>query len=102
MATAVWGAIFYTDGEIPIAYDRGNVSDQKLFAQHDAHWIEPGLPGEGNILIFNNGRFRPGGNYSTIDEIVPPVDQNGNYTLNPDSTYGPDTLFWSYSCSNSN
>ena len=77
-------------------YKRGNASDQKLFAQHDAHWIEPGLPGEGNILIFNNGRFRPGGNFSTVDEIVPPVDFNGNYTLDSDSTFGPDSLFWTY------
>jgi hypothetical protein len=89
------GDLLYRWGN-PLTYGRGNVSDQKLFAQHDAHWIESELPGEGNILIFNNGRFRPGGNYSTIDEIVPPVDQNGNYTLNADSTFNPDTLFWSY------
>ena len=89
------GDLLYRWGN-PIAYGRGNVSDQKFFAQHDAHWIESGLPGEGNILIFNNGRFRPGGNFSTIDEIIPPVDQNGNYTLNLNSTYGPDTLFWTY------
>ncbi len=89
------GDLLYRWGN-PLTYGRGTLSDQKLFAQHDAHWIEPVLPGEGNILVFNNGRFRPGGNYSTIDEIVPPIDQNGNYTLNPDSTYGPDTLFWSY------
>ena len=89
------GDLLYRWGN-PLTYDRGTVSDQKLFAQHDAHWIETGLPGEGNILIFNNGRFRPGGNYSTIDEIIPPVDLNGNYTLIPDSTYGPDSLFWTY------
>jgi len=89
------GDILYRWGN-PQCYKRGNATDQKLFTQHDAHWIEPGLPGEGNILIFNNGRFRPGGNHSTIDEIVSPVDQNGNYTLNPDSTFGPDTPFWFY------
>jgi len=93
------GDLLYRWGN-PKCYKRGNAMDQKLFAQHDAHWIEPGLPGEGNILIFNNGRFRPGGNYSTVDEIMPPVDLNGNYTLNPDSTFGPDTLFWSYTAPN--
>jgi hypothetical protein len=77
-------------------YNRGNATDQMLFAQHDAHWIESGKPGEGNILIFNNGRNRPGGQYSTVDEIVPPVDQDGNYLLGPDSTYGPDQLLWTY------
>jgi hypothetical protein len=89
------GDLLYRWGN-PLTYGRGTLSDQKLFAQHDAHWIESVLPGGGNILVFNNGRFRPGGNYSTIDELVPPVDQNGNYTLNPDSTYGPDSLFWTY------
>jgi hypothetical protein len=93
------GDLLYRWGN-PKCYKRGNAMDQKLFAQHDAHWIGPGLPGEGNILIFNNGRFRPGGNYSTVDEIIPPVDLNGNYTLNPDSTFGPDTLFWSYTAPN--
>jgi hypothetical protein len=89
------GDLLYRWGN-PQTYGRGNAADQKLFTQHDAHWIESGLPGEGNILIFNNGRYRPGGNYSSIDEIVPPIDQNGNYILNPDSTFGPDTVFWSY------
>jgi hypothetical protein len=93
------GDLLYRWGN-PQTYDRGNATDQKLFAQHDAHWIEAGLPGEGNILIFNNGRFRPGGNFSTIDEIIPPVDLNGNYILNADSTFGPDTSFWTYTAPN--
>ncbi|MBT8380247.1 MAG: aryl-sulfate sulfotransferase [Ignavibacteria bacterium] len=89
------GDLLYRWGN-PKAYKRGDVTDQKLFAMHDAHWIADSLPGGGNILIFNNGRFRPGGNFSTVDEIAPPVDVNGNYTLNPDSTYGPDSSFWTY------
>ena len=93
------GDLLYRWGN-PKCYKRGNAMDQKLFAQHDAHWIENGLPGEGNILIFNNGRFRPGGNFSTVDEIVPPIDVNGNYNLNPDSTFAPDTSFWTYTAPN--
>jgi len=89
------GDLLYRWGN-PQTYDRGDVTDQMLFGQHDSHWIESGLPGEGNILIFNNGRNRPGGDYSTVDEIVPPVDQNGNYLLDPDTTYGPDQLLWTY------
>jgi hypothetical protein len=89
------GDLLYRWGN-PQTYDRGDASDQMLFGQHDAHWIESGRPGEGNILIFNNGRNRPGGQYSTVDEIVPPVDQSGNYLLNADSTYGPDELVWTY------
>jgi hypothetical protein len=89
------GDLLYRWGN-PQSYKRGNVTDQMLFGQHDSHWIESGKPGEGNILIFNNGRGRPGGDYSTIDEIVPPVDQNGNYLLDPGTTYGPDQLLWTY------
>jgi len=89
------GDLLYRWGN-PQTYDRGDATDQMLFGQHDSHWIESGLPGEENILIFNNGRNRPSGQYSTIDEIVPPVDQNGNYLLDPGATYGPDSLLWTY------
>jgi len=51
----------------PEAY--GGVGDQTLFVQHDAHWIENGLPGAGNILVFNNGKGRSDGDYSSVDEF---------------------------------
>ena len=89
------GDLLYRWGN-PRTYGRGNAADQKLFAQHDAHWIESGLPGEYNVLIFNNGNNRPAGHYSTVIEIVTPVDLDGNYLLNPDSTYGPDGPVWTY------
>jgi len=92
------GDLLYRWGN-PQTYDAGDASEQRLYLQHDAHWIQSGLPGEGNILIFNNGLFRPGGNYSTIDEIFPPVDQNGNYSKVPGVPYGPETLVWTYSAS---
>jgi hypothetical protein len=80
----------------PQAYDRGDTTDQTLYGQHHPHWIEPGLPGAGNILVFNNGGDRPGGAYSSVDEFTPPVDGNGDYTLDPGQAYGPDSLVWSY------
>ena len=86
------GDLLYRWGN-PQAYDRGTSSDQKLFLQHDANWIDPGCPGEGHILIFNNGGNRF---YSTVDEIVPPVDENSNYYLGSGSAYGPTTLTWCY------
>ncbi len=57
----------------PAAHRAGDADDQKLFAQHDAEWIEDGSPGEGRILVFNNGLsdVRP---YSSVDEIVPERD----------------------------
>ena len=93
--SGIGGDLLYRWGN-PQTYDAGNATDQKLFLQHDAHWIESGLPGEGNILIFNNGLFRPGGNYSTIDEIIPPVDQNGSYSKSPGAPYGPENPVWTY------
>jgi hypothetical protein len=44
------------------------IGEQTLFAQHDAHWIARGLPGAGNVLVFNNGG-RGGRERSSVDEI---------------------------------
>jgi hypothetical protein len=55
------------------------------------------LPGEGNMILFNNGNGRPEGVYSTVDEIVLPVDSEGRYTLEPGKAYGPAEALWSYS-----
>ena len=87
------GDLLYRWGN-PQVYDAGTSINQKLFNQHDATWIDEGLPGEGNILVFNNGGSR---HYSTVDEIVPPVDENGEYYLAPGSAYGPTTQIWVYS-----
>lgn len=38
--------------------------------------------------------------YSSVDEIVLPVDSNGRYVLGPDKKYGPDRALWSYSAPN--
>ncbi|MCA9493599.1 MAG: aryl-sulfate sulfotransferase, partial [Myxococcales bacterium] len=66
----------------------------RLRGQHNAQWIDPGLPGEGNLLIFDNGAAgaRP---YSRIVEIEPPLQGDGSYALGG-SVYGPSTLTWEY------
>ena len=74
-------------------YDRGTSAERKLYQQHHTHWIEPGLPGAGNILIYNNGIGR---GYSTVDEIVPPVDTAGNYSIASSAAYGPTSALWTY------
>jgi hypothetical protein len=89
------GDLLYRWGN-PRAYRAGTAADQQLFAQHDASWIPPGLPGEGHILVFNNGRGRPGGNYSSVDEIVLPVDKEGRYVRKSGAAYGPKEPVWSY------
>jgi len=89
------GDLLYRWGN-PEAYKRGTGLDRKLFQQHDAQWVDAGLPGAGRILVFNNGNARPQGEYSSVDELVPPVDTLGFYLLGLDSTYGPDSACWSY------
>lgn len=60
----------------PRAY--GVDGKRQLFFQHDAEWIEPGLEGEGNILVLNNGapKIRE---FTSVDEIIPERDENGEY-----------------------
>jgi len=93
------GDILYRWGN-PRAYRAGNTGNQKFYNQHDATWIELRCPGEGNILVFNNGVNRPDGSYSSVEEIEPPVDSNGNYYLEPDSSYGPEEQIWIYTAEN--
>lgn len=89
------GDLLYRWGN-PRAYRRGGSIDQKLWGQHDAHWIEPGFIDAGKIMIFNNGAGRPGGNYSSVNIIQTPIDSLNNYTIVGLSPYGPDTSFWEY------
>ncbi len=86
------GDILYRWGN-PQQYDRGTTANRMLFQQHHTHWIEPNCPGAGNILIFNNGIGR---DYSSVDEIVPPVDTAGNYSLSAGAAFGPSSLTWTY------
>jgi hypothetical protein len=74
----------------------GDESDQQLYAQHDARWVITDNSSERHITIFNNGVSRPGENYSSVEEIVVPIDENGNYYLEHGSAYGPEEPIWTY------
>ncbi len=89
------GDLLYRWGN-PAAYRAGTKADQELFAQHNTHWVRKGLPGAGHAMVFNNGSGRPGGNASSADEIVLPVDAKGNYTRNAMAPFGPEKPVWSY------
>ena len=89
------GDILYRWGNAQ-QYDRATSAGQVLYQQHHTHWIETNCPGAGNILIFNNGLGR---GYSTINEIAPPVDAAGNYTLASGAAFGPSTNYWLYQSS---
>jgi len=51
----------------------GAEGEQRLFGQHDATFV-PGEYGSLHVLVFNNGRGRPGGDASSADEIAFPFD----------------------------
>ena len=91
------GALLYRWGN-PRSYGHGTAADRRLFLPHHAQWIAPGLPGAGNILMFNNGwgRFDEGqGNYSSIEEIIPPLD-GYVYRREPGAAYPPSEPVWTY------
>ncbi|MDP6544574.1 MAG: DUF1566 domain-containing protein [Phycisphaerae bacterium] len=89
------GDLLYRWGN-PQTYNAGTSADQQLFRQHDAQWIGEGLPGEGNISIFNNGLGRSGDDYSSVVEIVTPVNPDGSYISPAGSAYGPEEPVWTY------
>lgn len=90
------GDLLYRFGN-PSAYRAGTKADQKLFAQHNTHWIPPGVPGAGHVLVFNNGNGRPDGTYSSVDELALPVDTEGRYARDSSGKPEPAKLVWSYS-----
>jgi len=86
------GDILYRWGN-PAQYKLGTGANQMLWQQHDVQWIPTNCPGAGHLLIHNNGIGR---GYSSIDEIAPPVDGDGNYSRSPGSAFGPAALYWTY------
>ncbi len=89
------GDLLYRWGN-PRAYRAGSADDQTLFAQHNVHWIPKDCPGAGNFLIFNNGRGRSDGDYSSIVELAAPQEQAGVYSGTPGEPFGPVAPTWEY------
>ena len=92
------GDILYRWGN-PQTYRAGEQQDQQFYHQHDATWIPEGYPGEGNILVFNNLNPSDNNHYSTVEEITPPVDDNGRY-YKFGASYGPSEPTWQYASEN--
>jgi len=88
------GDLLYRWGN-PDAYGRGRRGDMQLFGQHDVQWIGEGLPGEGNILVFNNGD-RGGREHSSVDEFTTPVTKEGSYEAEDGGAFGPKKALWTY------
>ncbi|MCB0700237.1 MAG: aryl-sulfate sulfotransferase [Chitinophagales bacterium] len=92
------GDLLYRWGN-PQAYRQGTANDQKLFLQHNAHWIPEGYPDAGKIILFNNQAGTPySKNYSTVDVVNVPVNSVGEYTYSS-GAYGPTGFDWTYKAS---
>src|SRR5262249_48594099 len=93
------GDLLYRWGN-PRTYRGGTAADQRLFFPHSAHWIPPGGPGAGPLLVFNNGARRPKGPFSSVDEVALPESESGDYVRDRDGRFGPREPLWSYSAAN--
>lgn len=94
LAASGAGDFLYRFGD-PARYDQGDppsiledwtsstTGTKQIGGSHDIQWIDPGLPGEGHLLVFNNGQYlfeRTPQSY--IVEINGYLDSAGNDTGN--------------------
>ncbi len=97
------GDLIYRWGN-PLTTRSGTLDEATLYWQHDARWISEGLPGEGNLLVYNNGTNRSldgtfdpelgmdfENSYTDLLELRLPVRADGSY----DSGREPE-LVWSW------
>ena len=106
----------------PANYGKGDVSPRRSYDQHDIKWIPHGYPGEGHLTFYNNsvpGREMKYDNffqvffammqmdptaiplsewprYSAVYELDPAIDEDGNYEILSDGTFGPKEPTWIY------
>jgi len=77
-------------------WDNATSGERQMGGSHHAHWIAPGLPGAGHLMVFNNGQYlfqrTP---QSSVLEINPFVDRDkrdtGHYVNPPDAGYWRET-----------
>lgn len=79
------GDILYRWGN-PQNYGRGSAGNRKLFFQHNPNWIQYGEHA-GKIIMYNNGLGGPF--FSTAPIIDPPIDSDGNYSLQNGQPFEP-------------
>ncbi len=88
------GDLLYRWGN-PVVWSAGGDEQRTLGFQHNAHWIEAGLPGEGHILVFvNEDPANP--TESRVVEIEPPLNADGGYDRPEGAPYGPAEPLWNY------
>ena len=87
------GDLLYRWGN-PAAYDSGTTTSRVLGFQHSPTFIPQGMPGAGNILLFNN---RYTAVRSSVVEFKPPLDASGAFLPRVGGVYGPVAPVWTYS-----
>jgi len=90
----------------PRNYGHGGEADQQLFYQHDPQWLDGSNAGaldpgaavaDGlRLTLFNNGGGRPGGDHSSVDELVLPFDPERGFTRAEGAPFGPAEPAWTY------
>ncbi len=86
------GDILYRYGN-PSAYGFGSISNRIFENQHDAEWVEDHQFDGGAIKVYNNGTDRE---YSSVDIVMPPLDDDGKYYIETGRAFGPSELSWTY------
>ena len=85
----------YEQGDPPAILEdwtKSTTGHKQIGGAHDIHWIKPGLPGEGDFLIFNNGQYlfeaTPQSYIFEINGFLDARKNNtGNYVNPPDAGY---------------
>lgn len=79
-------------------YRQGDSTNQQSFGQHDVRWIEKGKPGAGNLIFYNNDipLGRDSLDYSSVYEIKPYINEEGNYGLMENRRFSPADVEWKY------
>ena len=86
-ASGKGGDLIYRWGN-PNAYGMAGIESRQLFKQHDAAWIPKGIPGKGDISIFNNGVNRKP-MYTAYIELELPKLRNSRYQRASNKPFGP-------------
>ncbi|MBK6808310.1 MAG: aryl-sulfate sulfotransferase [Sandaracinaceae bacterium] len=86
------GDLLYRWGN-PANYGGGTIADQRLYGQHDATFVRSG--GTLSMLVFDNGLRRPAGAFSSVDELLLPLDGDSRFVLEGQQ-FGPPDVSWSH------
>lgn len=88
------GDILYRWGS-PENYGRGDSTNHTISGQHDVKWIPKGMPGEGNLMVFNNNVPNKRKPISAVYEWTAPITEMG-YVISEDGHYGPENPSWQF------